>query len=640
MATLPVTLPENPEFSSRERVAAMRAPSDLVQDHLAIMRKFKRILEDAEQPGNYTHRFPPPPRGVSGQEQEGKWRVQCLLMSAEVRYSRYLRMLESWIGSHGVKTPKNEWPLPPWDVAIIFYAHLLSPFKFESDIASSFQILWRAEIEFLLARMRAVETDNASKLAWMNEYPNIPYQTVEFTPDGDHAYITAENVLDIHGYKCGSKHCKNKETYVIPMNEWSKYRVGRANLICPGCKTTFTNRETKPIAKPTALLEFSRVAFGFPVFDLWDSPQRQFGKQGLVDRILALTQVQSLVSDHTFRYLKFLQLIKESKSTLVPTLDIDLLWHTHQLSPAAYNKYCETHVGRRVNHVDTIHTASRSTGEDDTARLWAIRYGESYFDPENMAKNTEIERRKATCKQKQEAIGAKLAAYDYSHQDIKKELDEASDLLAAKYASMRKTHTAVSTLNAAVADVETAKESVKPALRLLELRYYRRLQRQQLRELEDKHRLLVEEYMHKQREVGTLRLEYEVAQEQKLHCKKEWEQAQEARQLLEQQLAAEVTLATEAIWQFNLDGGDNHDDQQQYQEDRYDGSWYSIVPSEGILGEEEEGAVEEGTVEEGTVEEGVVEEGPLAEGAVVVDAAEEEDAAVDAAEANPEAWQA
>ena len=92
----------------------MRAPSDLVQDHLAIMRKFKRILEDAEQPGNYTHRFPPPPRGVSGQEQEGKWRVQCLLMSAEVRYSRYLQTLGAWIGSYGIKTPKDEWPLPPW----------------------------------------------------------------------------------------------------------------------------------------------------------------------------------------------------------------------------------------------------------------------------------------------------------------------------------------------------------------------------------------------------------------------------------------------------------------------------------------------------------------------------------------------
>ncbi|KAJ6000280.1 hypothetical protein N7481_000689 [Penicillium waksmanii] len=559
MATLPVTLPVNPEFGSRERIG----------DHLAIMRKFKRILEDAERPGRYTHRFPPPPPGVSGQEQEGKWRVQCLLMSAEVRYSRYLQMLARWIGSHGVKTPKDEWPLPPWDVAIIFYAHLLSPFKFEIAIASDFQILWKAEIEFPLTRMRAFNTDHASKRAWMNEYPDIPYQAVEFTPAGDHAYITAENVIDIHGYRCGSKHCKKKGTYVIRMTEWSKYRVDRAKLICPGCKTTFTNRETKPIARPAALLEFSRVAFGFPVFDLWDSPQRQFGKQGLVDRILALTQVQGLipiqglVPDHTFRYLKFLQLMKESKSTLVPTLDIDLLWHTHQLSPVAYGKYS-------------------LLGEEDTAGLWAIRYGESYFDPENTAKNTEIERRKAACKQKREAIGTKLAAYDHSHQYIKKELDEASDRLVAKHVSLYKTQTAVSELNAAVADVETAKESVKPALRLLKLRYYRRLQRQQLQELEDKRRSLAEEYIHKLHEVVTLRLEYKVAGDQEFHYKKEWKEAQNARRLLEQRLTAEVTLATEAIGQFNVDGGDSHDDQQQqYQEDRYGGRWEGVPTDVG-----------------------------------------------------------
>lgn len=73
------------------------APSDLGQDHLTIMRKFKRILEDAENPGRHADRFPPPPPGVSGQEQEGMWRVQCLLMSAEVRYARYLDMLVRWI---------------------------------------------------------------------------------------------------------------------------------------------------------------------------------------------------------------------------------------------------------------------------------------------------------------------------------------------------------------------------------------------------------------------------------------------------------------------------------------------------------------------------------------------------------------
>ncbi|OQE09310.1 hypothetical protein PENFLA_c112G02345, partial [Penicillium flavigenum] len=196
--------------------------------------------------------------------------------------------------------------------------------------------------------------------------------------------------------------------------------------------------------------------------------------------------------------------------------------------------------------------------------------------------------------QKREAIEAKLAAYDYNHQYIKKALDEASDRLATKHASIRDTHTAVSALNTAVANVDTAKESVKPTLRLLKLRYYRRSQRQQLRELEDKRRSLVEEYIHKRREVETL--EYEVAREQKPDYK-EWEEAQKARRLLEQRLAAEGIL------------GEKEKGEKEKEEEEEE--------------EEEESAVEE----KNAVEE--EEEGPAAAADAVEE--EEEDAAVDAA---------
>jgi hypothetical protein len=79
------------------------------------MQKFKCILEDAEHPSSGKHRFPPvPPRVILSQEEEAKWRLQCLLMSAEVRYSMYLQILENWISLHGLQSPKDQWPLPPW----------------------------------------------------------------------------------------------------------------------------------------------------------------------------------------------------------------------------------------------------------------------------------------------------------------------------------------------------------------------------------------------------------------------------------------------------------------------------------------------------------------------------------------------
>lgn len=47
---------------------------------------------------------------------------------------------------------------------------------------------------------------------------------------------------------------------------------------------------------------------------------------------------------------RFLDLIASSQHILVvPTLDIDLVWHSHQLSGPRYHKDCRTNVGRYVD---------------------------------------------------------------------------------------------------------------------------------------------------------------------------------------------------------------------------------------------------------------------------------------------------
>ncbi|KAI4209007.1 MAG: hypothetical protein LQ351_008005 [Letrouitia transgressa] len=53
------------------------------------------------------------------------------------------------------------------------------------------------------------------------------------------------------------------------------------------------------------------------------------------------------------RYQHFFQMMKEH-SQLAPTLDIDLVWHTHQLTPSAYWQYSRDVAGRFVNHNDMI----------------------------------------------------------------------------------------------------------------------------------------------------------------------------------------------------------------------------------------------------------------------------------------------
>ncbi|KAG0358093.1 hypothetical protein BGZ54_010593 [Gamsiella multidivaricata] len=68
------------------------------------------------------------------------------------------------------------------------------------------------------------------------------------------------------------------------------------------------------------------------------------------------------------------------RHALVPTLDIDLAWHTHMLSPAHYRQYQLVHYGRVLNHDDTVQATSAMTKQDfvRTAELWQELYQERY----------------------------------------------------------------------------------------------------------------------------------------------------------------------------------------------------------------------------------------------------------------------
>ncbi|KAJ2982792.1 hypothetical protein NQ176_g1142 [Zarea fungicola] len=166
MATPKTTLPEMAEFSSPERLA----------NHISFMRKLKQILDYARNPGDDASLFPPPPAGCTSNEQEAQWRVQCLLMSAEMRYPMYLKLLESCMlqPDGGSRRQKSELVIPPWDVAIIFYAHLLAPFNYKRDINQYFPELRKGRAELPIAKMLESDDDDASQVAWSKMYPSVP----------------------------------------------------------------------------------------------------------------------------------------------------------------------------------------------------------------------------------------------------------------------------------------------------------------------------------------------------------------------------------------------------------------------------------------------------------------------------------
>lgn len=64
----------------------------------------------------------------------------------------------------------------------------------------------------------------------------------------------------------------------------------------------------------------------------------------------------------------------------VPTLDVDLAWHTHQLSPAAYYKLTVSKCRKFIDHDDKIAEDKLSTSFEWTSKVYQERYGEVYSE--------------------------------------------------------------------------------------------------------------------------------------------------------------------------------------------------------------------------------------------------------------------
>jgi hypothetical protein len=110
--------------------------------------------------------------------------------------------------------------------------------------------------------------------------------------------------------------------------------------------------------------------------------QREFAKKIVGDECQGIDTPFALFKATT-RYHKFLLLMKrkpgkKGRIALVPTLDIDLCWHTHQLHAASYRKWCIEHLGAAINHDDTVGRMSLDNGLRETSLAWFDAYRETY----------------------------------------------------------------------------------------------------------------------------------------------------------------------------------------------------------------------------------------------------------------------
>jgi Glycine-rich domain-containing protein-like len=81
------------------------------------------------------------------------------------------------------------------------------------------------------------------------------------------------------------------------------------------------------------------------------------------------------------KYENFFQIMRAyPNSFAVPTLDVDLAWHTHQLSPASYRAYSVSQCGILVNHDDKIDESKLSMGFEWTSKTYEQMFGAVYSE--------------------------------------------------------------------------------------------------------------------------------------------------------------------------------------------------------------------------------------------------------------------
>ena len=94
------------------------------------------------------------------------------------------------------------------------------------------------------------------------------------------------------------------------------------------------------------------------------------------------------IEEAVARYKGFLHLIKRNKETgvkrfCVPTYDVDLIWHSHQLNPVSYCKDLNQILGKVLEHDDTDSDRTKGqkldVGFSGTTKQWEDAFGTRYW---------------------------------------------------------------------------------------------------------------------------------------------------------------------------------------------------------------------------------------------------------------------
>lgn len=79
------------------------------------------------------------------------------------------------------------------------------------------------------------------------------------------------------------------------------------------------------------------------------------------------------------KYERFIEIIAtHPNKVVVPTLDIDLAWHTHQLSPQVYFNFTVNKTSSFIDHNDKVDEDQLAISFEWMSKIYQETYGEDY----------------------------------------------------------------------------------------------------------------------------------------------------------------------------------------------------------------------------------------------------------------------
>ena len=268
------------------------------------------------------------------------------------------------------------------DVAIIFHAHCLSPSSASHDLLH-LETLRSTGLVFPLKRLHAliaaqIWSDPESEKLW-NKTFSSPYQIWGHDPTTD--AMRSRGYDEPNLSTCVRDGAKGRKTRLLETRtsldpakirrEPLRRRVLMPNL--PGFFDLHFVIPNEALTPATCAPELRRPLS----IDLVAASLRQ---KAFVDKITGLRWARNSTSElrHAISRYRNFMLLMENTSGLVPTCDIDLCWHTHQLSLSSYEKWCIRRFGRLIDHYDNIEKPILEKGLHETSLAWFELYHEEY----------------------------------------------------------------------------------------------------------------------------------------------------------------------------------------------------------------------------------------------------------------------